>query len=225
MRMAKALTSRCIFLMKRFSPLGQVHPCFINSGYHAVRIQQWFNDLVKRQSCYRNKHTLTLQDQFCLKSHNIDPLMWRQPLTLLSCRQYAIRKDHISESSEGKKQSLLQDTALAVRLATENGYLSWCRNCYLMTMVALMMSGQSHNLLSHHAAVAAFGLAGINLVFGTISFLHGLVVQRQKVQMTYMTVFITSVLAVFHFLLWTSIMIIFVAEFTESKNNNGATFR
>ncbi|KAK3586853.1 hypothetical protein CHS0354_034891 [Potamilus streckersoni] len=231
--MTKALTSRCIFLMQRLSPLGHVHPCFINSGYQlfrSVKSQQCFSDLIKRQSCYRNKETLPFYNTGYVRSkildcHNIDPRMWRQSFARLSCRQYGIRKDHISESSEGKKQiPLLQDTALGVRLATENGYLSWCRNCYLMTVVALTMSAQGHNILTHHAALAAFGLAGINLVFGTISFIHGLVVQRQIVQMTYMTVFITSGLAVFHFLLWTSIMIIFVAEVTELKRKTGFYF-
>ncbi|XP_014673848.1 PREDICTED: uncharacterized protein LOC106814082 [Priapulus caudatus] len=66
-----------------------------------------------------------------------------------------------------------------VRLANENGYLSWCRNSFLLTVVGVAAWVHEYVYFAKEVAIGMFLLAGINLCVGTgIFFYHNIVLYR-----------------------------------------------
>ncbi|XP_041353807.1 transmembrane protein 160-like [Gigantopelta aegis] len=130
--------------------------------------------------------------------------------------------DRMSENRMREKTSE-SNLGWSVRLANENGYLSWCRNTYLVTMVGIAMQAEGAFAMSQHAAEVAFLLAGMNLLWGTCSFASNIVLLRRHVEMS-VPVAVMHVVGVFlHFLLWVCIVLMYIGVSEEDNRADSST--
>ncbi|XP_046352205.2 transmembrane protein 160-like isoform X2 [Haliotis rufescens] len=102
------------------------------------------------------------------------------------------------------------DLAWAIRLANENGYLSWCRNTYLASAVACGMQAEGTLEVSQLAAQGVFLLAGINLTWGTINFIIYILQLRQRMGMSLVASLINITGATFHLLVWLALVTMYL---------------
>ncbi|XP_071079938.1 transmembrane protein 160-like [Haliotis cracherodii] len=102
------------------------------------------------------------------------------------------------------------DSAWAIRLANENGYLSWCRNTYLASAVACGMQAEGTLEVSQLAAQGVFLLAGINMTWGTINFIIYILQLRQRMGMSLVASLINITGATFHLLVWLALVTMYL---------------
>ncbi|KAK6183388.1 hypothetical protein SNE40_010879 [Patella caerulea] len=119
--------------------------------------------------------------------------------------------DRQSENMK-KLQILTTDAAWSVRLANENGYLSWCRNTYLCSAVGVMMTTQTANIAVQYAASGAFMVSGLNLSMGTLSYIYYLLSLRQHANISFTATFIAILFALLHFCAWAVVLIFFMGN-------------
>ncbi|KAK7476248.1 hypothetical protein BaRGS_00032524 [Batillaria attramentaria] len=113
-------------------------------------------------------------------------------------------------SDDRRKKEPTPDSGWAVRLANENGYLSWCRNTYLTTVVAIAMLGEGTTAMSQHAAEGAFFVAGVNLTWGTYHFIYNVLHLRRRMAMSIPGAFLQVSMASLHLVLWFMICILYI---------------
>lgn len=138
---------------------------------------------------------------------------------VLAAGQFGVRGDaerkQDKESHDGRKNRT-SDSAWAVRLANENGYLSWCRNTYLTTVVAIAMLGEGTTAMALHAAEGAFFVAGMNLTWGTTHFIYNLLYLRRQVDMSVLGALLQVSMATFHLVLWFMLCALYISYSDES---------
>lgn len=137
---------------------------------------------------------------------------------VLAAGQFGVRGDadrkQDKDSHDGRKNQT-SDSAWAVRLANENGYLSWCRNTYLTTVVAIAMLGQGTTAMAQHAAEGAFFVAGMNLTWGTTHFIYNLLYLRRQVGMSVLGALLQVSMATFHLVLWFMLCVLYISYSDE----------
>lgn len=111
-----------------------------------------------------------------------------------------------------EKEKLLSDSALACRLANENGYLSWCRNSYLLTGVAVGMLSHGTNHFTDLAGYVTFLTAGLNISWGSIVYIYNLMAHRKRVQMSLPITALTVAGVLLNFCLFISVLLVFAAD-------------
>lgn len=133
----------------------------------------------------------------------------------LSAGHFGLRGDRErskdqEKESDGNQKHHTPDSGWAVRLANENGYLSWCRNTYLTTVVAIAMLGEGTTLMSQHAAEGAFFVAGINLTWGTYHFVYNILCLRRRIGMSLLGALLQVSMATLHLMLWFMICLLYI---------------
>ncbi|XP_076464261.1 uncharacterized protein LOC143296295 [Babylonia areolata] len=108
----------------------------------------------------------------------------------------------------------------ALRLANENGYLSWCRNTYLTTVVSLAMMEEGNTTLTEQAAKGALVVAALNLSWGTYHYIYNTVRLRRQTGMSSVGVGAHSSLALLHLMLWFMVCAAFLGN-TEEEPDGG----
>ncbi|ESO83573.1 hypothetical protein LOTGIDRAFT_236580 [Lottia gigantea] len=109
-------------------------------------------------------------------------------------------------------QKIKPHSAMGVRLANENGYLSWCRNAYLSCSVAVMMTHLGNgNLLLHYAASGALVVSLLNLVTGTTGYIVQLLALKHSVGMSMFSTLLNISFAVIHLCAWLIVIFLFLA--------------
>lgn len=93
-----------------------------------------------------------------------------------SLNRFGIGRD----PEDGLAVNHVSESAWALRLANENGFLSWCRNCYLSTAVGVGMEAEGSNIASC-AYQAVFLVAGLNLTIGTSIFIFNILKLRHQI--------------------------------------------
>ncbi|XP_048737885.2 transmembrane protein 160-like [Ostrea edulis] len=106
----------------------------------------------------------------------------------------------------------IENSAWSCRLANENGYLSWCRNAYLMTGVGVGMLYKGQTAVAELAGYSAMFLAGVNVLWGTYVFVYNLLYLKDRVGMTGGFVALQTLSAIAHAILYAMILIVFSAE-------------
>ncbi|XP_046579816.1 uncharacterized protein LOC124287356 [Haliotis rubra] len=119
------------------------------------------------------------------------------------------QSDEDTQGTHSKEQGAT-DAAWAIRLANENGYLSWCRNTYLASAVACGMQAEGTLEVSQLAAQGVFLLAGINMTWGTINFIIYILKLRQRMGMSLLASLINITGATFHLLVWLALVTMYL---------------
>ncbi|XP_067680829.1 transmembrane protein 160-like [Haliotis asinina] len=119
------------------------------------------------------------------------------------------QSDEDTRGTHTKEQGVT-DAAWAIRLANENGYLSWCRNTYLASAVACGMQAEGTLEVSQLAAQGVFLLAGINMTWGTINFIIYILKLRQRMGMSLLASLINITGAIFHLLVWLALVTMYL---------------
>ncbi|KAL8589755.1 hypothetical protein ACOMHN_027263 [Nucella lapillus] len=90
------------------------------------------------------------------------------------------------------------------------GYLSWCRNTYLTTVVALAMMEEGKTAIAEQAAEGALVVAALNLSWGTYQYIHNVVKLRHLTGTSPLGVGAYSSLALLHLGLWVMVCATFL---------------
>ncbi|XP_022332793.2 uncharacterized protein LOC111130261 [Crassostrea virginica] len=106
----------------------------------------------------------------------------------------------------------IENSAWACRLANENGYLSWCRNSYLMTGIGVGMLYRGQSAVAELAGYSAMSLAGVNVLWGTYVFIYNLFFLKERVGMSGGFVALQTLSCIIHAVLYVMILIVFAAE-------------
>lgn len=91
-----------------------------------------------------------------------------------------------------------------IRFANENGYLSWCRNSFLLTVVGVTSWASSSNKVPRatQVAVGMFFLAGLNLLTGTAIFFYNIVFLRRMMHMNMPSMALNLTVGCLNVILW-----------------------
>ncbi|XP_064603563.1 uncharacterized protein LOC135468983 [Liolophura sinensis] len=116
-------------------------------------------------------------------------------------------------------------TGWVIRLANENGYLSWCRNTYLATVVGVGMWAEGPSSIAFHATEGALFLGGLNLVLGTVSYLHTIFRVRKAIHMSRIGTGLHTLAALTHLGIWLTVVITYLGyvEAEEEARHPGTT--
>ncbi|KAL8563038.1 hypothetical protein ACOMHN_067436 [Nucella lapillus] len=109
-----------------------------------------------------------------------------------------------------KQSRLFSISQCALRLANENGFLSWCRNSYLTTVVAIAMLAEGTTPLAMQAAEGAFFVAGLNLTWGTYQYIYNLLRLRRRTGVSAVGALLYSSMALLHIGLWLIVCTLFL---------------
>ncbi|XP_036359856.1 uncharacterized protein LOC115213145 isoform X1 [Octopus sinensis] len=107
-----------------------------------------------------------------------------------------------SKESSQKQNGNLSLEEVAVRLANENGYLSWNRNGYLATAVGVAMQAEAKMPLSGVASEVLFSIAGANLTIGCAIFIFNVWKLHPQIGLSQTGVYCAILLSVVHVILW-----------------------
>ncbi|XP_076442889.1 transmembrane protein 160-like isoform X4 [Babylonia areolata] len=113
----------------------------------------------------------------------------------------------------------LSDSAQVLRFANENGFLSWCRNSYLTTVVAIAMMAEGTTPLALQAAEGAFFVSGLNLTWGTYHYIYNLLRLRRKMGMSAVGALMYFSMAVLHLGLWFVVCTLFLGYTDETADS------
>ncbi|XP_076442886.1 transmembrane protein 160-like isoform X2 [Babylonia areolata] len=106
-----------------------------------------------------------------------------------------------------------------LRFANENGFLSWCRNSYLTTVVAIAMMAEGTTPLALQAAEGAFFVSGLNLTWGTYHYIYNLLRLRRKMGMSAVGALMYFSMAVLHLGLWFVVCTLFLGYTDETADS------
>ncbi|XP_061174195.1 uncharacterized protein LOC133183251 isoform X2 [Saccostrea echinata] len=152
------------------------------------------------------------------KSRCTEPLAFLQGIKkeYTSCRVMCTKTDSKEKGYiyiDNKMSSeAIENSAWACRLANENGYLSWCRNSYLMTGVGVGMLYKGQTAVAELAGYSSMLLAGVNVSWGTYIFIYNLIFLKDRVGMTGGFVALQSLAAILHAIVYVMVLIVFAAE-------------
>lgn len=136
------------------------------------------------------------------------------------CRNHHGTDRNLEENLAG---NYLSDAAWAIRLANENGFLSWCRNCYLSTAVGVGMEAEGSTAFATLAYETVFLVAGMNLTVGTSIFIFNILKMRHQIGLSPVGA-ATFVGASFtHLLFWIFILLSYTGYIKgdpDAKNNS-----
>ncbi|CAH1791897.1 unnamed protein product [Owenia fusiformis] len=131
-------------------------------------------------------------------------------------------EDHVGKSNRDILEDIYEETVYQrskiqseggwmIRLANENGYLSWCRNTYLASAVAVACFSQGSAVpYAPYAADILFLMGGLNLTLGTVTYVSQLVQLRDVIYMSRLTTLTHSSMAILHLLLWFTAVIVYM---------------
>lgn len=121
----------------------------------------------------------------------------------------------LRQSSQTSNEQLLSQ--MHIRLVTENGFLSWCRNAYMSTVVGVAMMAEGTSALAQSAGLGALMVGTMNLGWGTGCHVTNLVRLRHVSGMSSITLFLHLAGSCLHFFLWAFVLICFVGFLDESR--------
>ncbi|KAH9499632.1 hypothetical protein Btru_074316 [Bulinus truncatus] len=109
-----------------------------------------------------------------------------------------------------------------IRLANENGFLSWCRNAYLSTVVGVAMITEGTTELALDAGFSALFIATLNIFWGTGSYITNLIRLRNASGMSPVTLFVNIIGSFLHSLIWCFVVICYLG-FLDENDSYGPT--
>lgn len=110
------------------------------------------------------------------------------------------------------------DIGWGVRLSAENGYLSWMRNTYIMTLAGVAMLNSSIAPLSPVAGAGVFLVAGLNMLCGSLSFIYNLHKLKKEEHISGPGSLLCQLLTVVHLFLWCSILLVFLPDLDKVED-------
>ncbi|KAK3093604.1 hypothetical protein FSP39_018013, partial [Pinctada imbricata] len=93
-----------------------------------------------------------------------------------------------------------------------SGYLSWCRNSYLLTAAGVTMLYHSQSEKALLCGYGAIFLSGVSLSWGSLMFIYNLSFLRRRVNMSLWFVMLQSAAAIFHCLVFLAVIVVFSEE-------------
>lgn len=111
------------------------------------------------------------------------------------------------------------DIGWGVRLSAENGYLSWMRNTYIMTLAGVAMINSQVAPLAPLTGSGVFLVAGLNMMVGSVSFIYNLRKLRKEKHISSLGVRVFQVLVCLHLLLWCSILLVFLPDLEKVEDS------
>ncbi|XP_059176903.1 transmembrane protein 160-like [Physella acuta] len=145
-------------------------------------------------------------------------------LSKLNCTPLQKRNFETRSTNEGQRNLNRVDeetlkSQMSLRLMNENGFLSWCRNAYLSTVVGAAMITEGGTALSLDAGIAALFVGTMNLYWGTACHVTNLVRLRQVMGMSNLILFLNIFGAVLHCLIWSFAIICYLGFLDEASSD------
>lgn len=122
--------------------------------------------------------------------------------------------------ADQRKRFLLTEQGMILRLASENGYLSWNRNTYIMTLVGLTaLNCTDISNLTTVVAAAALLTAGFNLTIGTLGFLYNLSLVKKRSSLSNLMCRLAQLFTLIHFLLWYTVLVLSFPDYSTINDD------
>ncbi|GAB1609853.1 uncharacterized protein LOC115213145 [Argonauta hians] len=125
-----------------------------------------------------------------------------------------LKNSHYSEKSARKQKHNISLAEMTVRLANENGYLSWNRNGYLATAVAVAMHAEGKLPI---ASEVVFSIAGSNIAIGCAVFSFNLWKFHTQIGISRLAAYGTIIVSILHVIVYLFAILAFKGYTLDEK--------
>lgn len=162
---------------------------------------------------------------YCTKSSLLPS---RNPvLSLIPCQTFrtsagyqAMRKG-VADHEGHLKNNMSSDNGMMLYMAAENGYLSWMRNTYIMTVVLVGLINLNLGPLGPTVCTATSLTAIFNMVVGSSGFIFNLASICRRGHISRMKCVFSQMAVILHLFFWLTVLGLLLLEFaSEFEKNN-----